>query len=130
MTAETENALPEILLREAASRPAEASPEFMARMLDDALRLQPVRPAPARMRPGFTRRVALWIAGWLAGLGAVSAGLSAAAAAGVLIGMAQPASLISVGETLDAALGGSPAAQAEVEQLDLMPSLEGWLSEI
>ncbi len=98
----------------------------MARVLDDALRLQPAAaplspPVRTRIRPGLLRRLALW----LAGFGVATAGLTAAAAAGVLIGLAQPASLVSVGEALEDAI----ASGATIERRDLMPSLDVWFSE-
>lgn len=108
------------LLSAARSRPAEASSDFMARMLEDAYALQPdpvVQAAPAVAPPGLLARFSRWVFGF----GGAATGLATATAAGVWIGFVQPAPVT----TIRVALQGAET----VEQVDLIPSLDGWLSE-
>lgn len=99
--------------------PASPSEALMARVLADAQEAQP-RPRPRPVEP--QQRVARpgpWVrlAALFGGAGAL-AGMGTAAAAGFLIGIAQPGSLAVLGD----AMLGTP-----LETVELVPSVDGLL---
>lgn len=99
------------LLEAAARQPAQPSDALMARVLAEALALQPQpaplsRPAERRARDGFFRRLS-----GIFGGGPVVAGLCSAAVMGVALGYLNPTSL-------DYLTG------AGTETLDLFPSVD------
>ena len=111
------------LLAAARARPVPASPEFLARTLDGAYAAQPM-PASANMPPRAGR---VWAAliGWASGFGAVAAGMTTATLAGFWIGFAQPAPVAAPVASLGEALQGGET----VDLVELIPSLDGWLTE-
>lgn len=108
------------LFAEARTRPAGASPDLLARVLEDAYAIQPVATAvPQAATPKVHRG---WMAGWFRGFGGPAAGLACATMAGLWIGFAQPTTLQTVTTAFQS------GAQVE-ETVELIPSLEGWLGE-
>lgn len=98
------------------------SPEFLGRLLEEAYAAQPVvapQPQPHVARP----EPRLWH--WLRRL-APPAGLATAGLAGFWLGFAQPAALMAPVVSLGDAVAGTGEV---VEMVDLIPSLDGWLSE-
>lgn len=94
---------------------------LMARILEDAAALQPKqavslqrRSAPVKL--GFWSQVALALGGK-----GVLAGLGTAAAAGVMLGFVQPASITSVTDLL--------FTQTPLDQVDLLPGIDAILTE-
>lgn len=107
----------ETLFARARACPPAAGPDFLARLLEDADRMQPA--APARK---MAQTTAVSRRGWLArlaqalgGAGAL-AGVGSAAMAGLVLGYVQPDAL--------AALADSYSIEAEVAGLDLMPGYD------
>lgn len=99
--------LDDLLAAARADRP-EPSAALMARVLDDARRLQPAMPLPPRrapVRPGLLARLSYAFGG----AGAL-AGMAAAMLAGVWVGVAQPAPFT----TLTAALWPAEALSVEL----------------
>lgn len=96
---------------------AEPSEALMARVLADALAEQPQAP-PVVARRAEGRGLLGWI---MDHGGGMFAGLGTAAAAGLLVGYAAPATVTDLTASL---LPGS-----QIESVDLMPSLGGWLDE-
>ena len=119
----------EDLFAEARGRAAAASPDLLARVLADAYVTQDAHGAqddraaawvqPAR--PAAPRRLWAWFSGVLGGSAAL-AGLASAAAAGFMIGVFQPPILSGVTSTFW-------SQQTPLEVVELIPSLDGWLSE-
>ena len=95
---------------------APPSAALMARILDDAAAMQP-RAAVVLRRPGL--RLSALIAA-LGGVGALTA-LATAAVAGLWIGLAPPAAVDDFAATL--------WTSAEADSLDLIPDLEGMMSD-
>ena len=110
------------LLAAARARPVPASPEFLARALDSAYAAQPM-PRPGSVPP----RAGIWAAlmGWASGFGAVAAGMTTATLAGFWIGFAQPAPVAAPVASVGEALQGGET----VDLVELIPSLDGWLTE-
>lgn len=110
----------ETLFARARACPPSAGPDFLARVLEDAERLQPA--APARQAARVSQAVAASRWGWLARLsqalgGAVAvAGVGSAAMAGLVLGYVQPDALV--------ALTDSYSIEAEMAGLDLMPGYD------
>lgn len=111
------------LLAEAAETRASPSPELAARILQDAVRLQP-KPTPwpqAPVRNKVSETPTRGAFGWFLGIadllggGRAVAGLSLAAMTGLYLGAAQPDLVLS----LTSALSGDTAT---VEQIDLLPA--------
>lgn len=102
------------LFAEARSMTRAPSEALMARVLSDAMDVQP-RVAPTVSAPPV-RGPGMWmrLAGLFGGAGAL-AGMGTAAAAGVFIGFVQPVDLSALG---DAFLG------APLETVELMPSVD------
>jgi hypothetical protein len=120
------------LLAVARARPPEVSEALMARVMADALDLQP-DPAPlapaqdsrgpavgaGRAAGGVFGDLFGGVFGGLFGTGGVLAGLGTAMLAGLVVGFAQPAPLMVL---TDALLPG-----AAIESLELIPNLSGSL---
>ncbi len=118
------------LFAEARARPHSVSQALQARVLADALRLQPrvfARPAargfwaPGFWAPGLWARVS----GLLGGLGVLAgpgmlAGMTTAAVAGVYLGFAQPGAI--------AGFSVAWLADAPLEAVELLPGMDGFLS--
>lgn len=107
------------LFAEARGKPAKPSDDLMARILSDAVALQPPPPAlaaPPVPSKGFFRG----LADVFGGFGAL-AGMGSAAAAGLFIGFAQPSGLSGLSATL---MGG------QIESLSLMPSVDDLIAEV
>lgn len=96
-----------------APRPSEA---LMDRVLQDALRLQPQRPAMTTPRPAVQQGIFARISTMFGG-GPVLAGVLSAAFAGVALGYSNPAAL-------DMLTGGLTAGLTGDETLDLFPSAD------
>ena len=97
------------------------SGQLMARILADAVQLQPPpiglgHPIPAAPKPGLWAKFAATLGGH-----GVIAGLGTAAVAGVILGFSQPASLT--------ALTDSIFAQTPVGEMDLLPGIDAILTE-
>lgn len=111
------------LFAEARTRPAGASPEFLARVLDGAYASQPARAMPvAPPRPAPARGMGARVRNWVLGFGGPAAGLACATMAGLWIGFAQPASLQTVTTAFQTGAGVE-------ETVELIPSPDGWLGE-
>jgi hypothetical protein len=121
MTEMTDRDALDALFDQARACPEPAGPEFMARVLADAERLQPAprgaeHTVPVRGRSAVARR------GWLARLSqalggaAVVAGIGSAAMAGLVVGYVQPDALVSLTDSYSLA--------AEADGLDLMPGYD------
>ena len=105
------------LFAQARLQPARPSDDLMARIMADAVALQPApRALAVAPRPGLLRR---W-ADVFGGFGAL-AGMGSAAAAGLFIGFAQPSGLTSLSTSL---MGG------QIESLSLMPSVDALITEV
>lgn len=106
------------LFRQARENPPVADSDFMARILADAVALQPVpRPivaAPAR-RSLWSRLITML------GGAAVIAGLGSAAMAGLVIGYVQPAPLTNLADSFGIVEAG--------DSVELLPGLDGLLTE-
>ena len=102
----------------AAARAAPPAPSdaLMARVMADALAHQPAPRAPAATVAPERRGGSFWsaLSGFFGGAGAL-AGMGGAAAAGLFIGLAQPAALVNLS---DAYLGGT------LDSVALMPSVD------
>lgn len=100
------------LFAEAAAVREAPSPALTARVLADADRLQP-RAGPLRAEQpapqGWVRTLADWFGG-----GMSLAGMSAAAVAGLYLGLAQPASVLALTDLV--------TGTTTVESLDLLPA--------
>lgn len=103
------------LLSQAAAKREVPSEALMRRILADADALQPQPPTPAA-RPAPPSAAPLgWfgtLADWFGG-GISLAGMTAAAATGLYLGVAQPASVLALAETVT----GTTA----IESIDLLP---------
>jgi hypothetical protein len=111
------------LFREAVQARPQPSPQVMARILADAAAAQP---RPAAALPAGAARPAAG-PGWLAvlsdwfGGGLPLAGMTAAAGVGLYLGVAQPAIVLTLAETL---------TQPAIERVELMPDQTGlWAME-
>lgn len=106
------------LLRAARDTAPAPSPDFMARVLGDALAQQP---APRGVPVSPPVRLGLWtrIAAALGGAAAV-AGIGSAALAGLVIGYVQPESMVSLAGTMGITAG---------ESLELLPGFDTLLTE-
>lgn len=109
------------LFSQAKEHVTEPSPDFLGRLLEDAYAAQPVAATAPQPRPLAEPR--LWQ--WLRRL-APPAGLATAGLAGFWLGFAQPAALLAPVTSLSDTVTGSGEV---VEMVDLIPSLDGWLSE-
>lgn len=109
------------LFAQTRDRATEPSPDFMERVLRDALAAQPA-PAPAPVaraveRPSTLRQFLSAVGGWPA-----VAGLATAGVAGLWIGISPPAAVATTAETF---LG----AQSDLYLVDLMPGYDFTLAE-
>ena len=102
------------LLAEAAERREAPPAALMARIQADALAEQP-RPAALSARPARTAPAAGWfgtLADWFGG-GLSLAGMSAAAATGLFLGVAQPASVVALAEVV--------TGTSAIETIEILP---------
>lgn len=110
------------LFAEASERREAPSAALMARIQADADAHQP-KPRPAPVPPGRVAAGRGWIgtlADWFGG-GIALAGMSAAAVAGLYLGLAQPAAVLALSEAMT---GGT------VESVELLPDLaSNWAME-
>ena len=111
------------LFSQAKEHVTEPSPDFLGRLLEDAYAAQPVGGAAPDRQPRPPAELRLWQ--WLRRL-APPAGLATAGLAGFWLGFAQPAALLAPVTSLSDTVTGSGEV---VEMVDLIPSLDGWLSE-
>ncbi|SEN60432.1 hypothetical protein SAMN04488103_10660 [Gemmobacter aquatilis] len=111
------------LFAEARGRTASASSALLARVLEDAYAAQDDRAVvqPSRALHPAPRRPWAWLGGLLGGSTAL-AGLASAAVAGFMIGVIQPPILSEV-------TGALWSPDTTLETVELIPSLDGWLSE-
>lgn len=130
-----EQDMPELdaLLHAAQGARMGASPDLLARVLQDAYDSQPPIAVPVVPSPGRGRILAQLLAVF-SGFGAAGAGLATAGLAGIWLGFAPPAALAAPVEAVSAVLQGhegSDATQgsAETDLVELIPSLDGWLAE-
>ncbi|OYU18860.1 MAG: hypothetical protein CFE34_08305 [Rhodobacteraceae bacterium PARR1] len=103
----------------ARARPAVPSDALMARVMADALDLQPaprVLAAPPPAPPGLWRGVI----DFFGGFGAL-AGMGSAAAAGLFLGFVQPTGVADLSAAL---IGG------QIDSLSLMPSVDDLITEV
>ncbi|NBE06400.1 dihydroorotate dehydrogenase [Rhodobacter sp. CCP-1] len=109
----------EDLFATARHMPVRPSAALLDRVLADGLDAQPRPHTAPLMRPPAAAAGGLWsrLAALFGGAGAL-AGMGTAAAAGLLIGFAQPSNLA----TLEDAMLGSP-----LETVELVPSVDGFL---
>lgn len=116
----TERDLLDDLFAEARAKPPAASPDFMARVLADAERLQPPAPAitfaPPVARPGLWSRFVSALGG-----AAAVAGIGSAAMAGLVIGYVQPEPLVALADGYGIATGLD-------ETLQLLPEYDSLLT--
>ena len=108
------------ILAAARTAGADASEDFLARVLADAYAMQP-QPAAVVAVPaasGWRARLVAWLSA-LGGMGA-AAGLATATLAGVWIGFARP--------DLVGGLGLAWTG-AQVESIELLPTVDAWLTE-
>lgn len=118
----TQDDLLDGLFQDAAARREPLPAALNARILADAEANQPrpsaaapaARPRRALQRPGWIGAVADWFGGGLS-----LAGMTAAAGAGLYLGLAQPAVVLSLTESL---------TQPALERVDLMPDLTSLLA--
>lgn len=115
------------LFAEARREEPAPSAEFEARLLADALRLQPAPrelPVGGGVGTGSAANTGFWpmLAGWFGGAGAL-AGVVTAGFAGLAAGYLQPAGLAGLTTLL---VSDATAAEAAVE---LMPGLDALLTE-
>lgn len=108
------------LFSTAQARPAVPSDALMRRVMADALAQQAAPRALAAPPPPLPGGVWRGLAAFFGGFGAL-AGMGSAAAAGLLIGFAQPIGL----SDLSAALIGG-----QIESLSLMPSVDDLITEV
>ncbi len=110
------------LFAEARERAAPAPPALLARVLEDAYAGQVVpAPAPAPRR----WRMFGWLAGLIPAGGAALSGLAVSALAGLWIGFAAPTPFdASLGRVSEALWSAAP-----LENVELIPSLDGWAAE-
>lgn len=118
--------------------PAEPSGALLARVLSDALAVQdarspaaagraarlsvPPRPASRVSMPGFWQSILAGLGGW-----AAVGGLATATIAGLWVGFSPPAALAGIA---DGVLGTAFATiSTEVDQVDLLPSFDSYLTE-
>jgi hypothetical protein len=101
------------LFAEMQAAPLAVSRGLQARVLQDAARLQPGRIVPGA---GIWAQVSAFFGG-----GGLLAGMGTAAVAGLYLGFVQPASMQGISDVLLAA--------APMDSVDLMPGIEGFLSE-
>lgn len=107
------------LFAQARGRTADPSPDFMERVLRDALAAQPT-PGPVAVpmkRPSKLRQFLSAVGGWPA-----VAGLATAGVAGLWIGISPPAAVATTAETF---LG----AESDLYLVDLMPGYDFTLAE-
>lgn len=112
------------LFTAARAAPPAPSDALMARVMADALAQQPAPPRPAGMQApapqgrGSQGGGSLWgtLTGLFGGAGAL-AGMGGAAVAGLFIGLAQPALLVSLS---DAYLGGTLDSVALIPSVDAL----------
>lgn len=111
------------LFAAARATPAQPTDDLMARILSDAVALQPpplvIAPSPVAT-PVATKGLLSRLAEIFGGFGAL-AGMGSAAAAGLFIGFAQPAGLSGLSAML---MGG------QIESLSLMPSVDDLIAEV
>ncbi len=108
------------------TRGVEPSPAFLGRLLEDAYAAQPVVvPVVVDVPPQQVSRAEPWLRQWLRRL-APPVGLATAGLAGFWLGFAQPTALMAPVASLGDAVTGTGEV---VEMVDLIPSLDGWLSE-
>ncbi len=102
------------LFAQARERDTEPAPDFMARVLEDALAAQPapVSVAPARPRTSRLRQFLTAIGGWPA-----MAGLATAGVAGLWFGINPPDAVVYTAETV---LG----VESDTYLVDLMPGYD------
>ena len=107
------------LFAAAQARPAQPSEALMARVMADALALQPASPSFAAPPPA---PVGIWrgVIDFFGGFGAL-AGMGSAAAAGLFIGFVQPTGLSDISAAL---IGG------QIDSLSLMPSVDDLITEV
>lgn len=112
------------LFAEARTRPAEASVDLLARVLEDAYASQPAAPVAARPPPQVapSKGLGARLRGWVLGFGGPAAGLASATMAGLWLGFAQPASVQNVATAFQSGTGVA-------ETVELIPSPDGWLGE-
>ena len=107
------------LFAEARAEGSSAQPDFMARVLADALAMQPAAAgfaAPEVARPSLWARLAQALGG-----AAVAAGLGTAAMAGLALGYVQPEPVLTLAGSYGLAAGG--------EVFDLLPGYDSLLAE-
>ena len=122
---EAADALLDALFAEARGQDMPASPDFLARVMGDAYAMQaPVAAVPVGA-PVEARGLVVRLRGWVSGFGAAAAGLATAGLAGFWIGFAQPAPIVDPVASMSDALQGGET----VDLVELIPSLEGWLTE-
>lgn len=105
------------LFAEARAQEATPSADFMQRVLDDALAVQPAPMAPVSRRTSRLRQFLNAVGGWPA-----MAGLATAGVAGLWIGVNPPDTLATTAETL---LG----TENDLYLVDLMPGYDFTLAE-
>lgn len=105
------------LFAEARGQSADPSPDFMARVLEDALAAQPVAAAVSRPRTSRLRQFLNAIGGWPA-----VAGLATAGVAGLWIGVNPPNAIATTAENF---LG----TDSDLYLVDLMPGYDFNLAE-
>lgn len=111
------------LFADARTRPAEASVDLLARVLEDAYASQPAAPVAARPQSAAPPKSrGAWLRDWVLGFGGPAAGLACATMAGLWLGFAQPASMQTVTTAFQSGTGVA-------ETVELIPSLDGWLGE-
>lgn len=108
------------LFAEARERAAPVPPALLARVLEGAYAGQ-AAPAPALRRRG---RILGWLAALIPAGGAALSGLAVSTLAGLWIGFAAPM-------PFDASLGQVSEAlwSAPLDNVELIPSLDGWTAE-
>lgn len=127
---EAADALLDALFAEARGQDMPASPDFLARVMGDAYAMQaPVAAVPVSVvpvgAPVEARGLVVRFWGWVSGFGAAAAGLATAGLAGFWIGFVQPAPIVDPVASMSDALQGGET----VDLVELIPSLEGWLTE-
>lgn len=113
----------EDLFAEARGRTAVVSPDLLGRVLADAYATQDDRAGVPTLaaRSAPPRGLWLWFSGLLGGSTAL-AGLASAVVTGFMLGVFQPPILSGV-------TGVIWSQEAPLETVELIPSLDGWLSE-
>ncbi len=117
----------ESLFASARINPPEPTPALLDRVLSDSLRLQPLpRRFDAGRSPNARRNGWRGLLDGLGGWPAVS-GLATATVVGIWIGYNPPTTLAGLADgVLGTAFSG---AGAELDQIDLLPSFDGYLAE-